>query len=113
MQSSGGWLPDLVARPAVPCVRCGERIPGLGWGERCPACLTERKRRASRIARRISLFAALLTAILLGWRMPVSENSRIWIGVGTLSTFLLVRVIAMRVAMEFLPEGRERAREGE
>ena len=107
MQSYGGWRPDLVALPEVPCVRCGERIPGLAWGERCPACLTERKRRARRIARRISLFTALLTAVMLGWRMTVDENSRIWIGIGTLSTFLLVRVIAMRLAMEFLPEGRE------
>jgi hypothetical protein len=104
MQSPGAWQPDLGLLPEVPCVRCGERVRGLAWGERCRACLAERKRRARRLARRISLAAALLTAVILSWRMPVSETSRIWIGIGTLSSFLLVRTIAFRVAMEFLSD---------
>lgn len=88
----------------VPCVRCQERVAGLAWGERCPRCREERKRRASRIARRISLVAALLVAIGMGLRGPVTEDSRIYIGIGVLATFLLVRMIALRIAMEFLPD---------
>jgi hypothetical protein len=41
---------------------------------------------------------------MLGWRLPASPNTRMWIGIGTLATLLLVRTIVMRVAMEFLPE---------
>lgn len=90
----------------VPCIRCQERVIGLAWGERCPRCRKERKRRASRIARRISLVAALLVAIGMGLRGggPVTEDSRIYIGIGALATFLLVRMIALRIAMEFLPD---------
>ena len=88
----------------VPCVRCGERIPGLGWGERCPTCLAERRRRARRLARRISLVAALLAAVILGLRVSPGTDARLWIGIGTLSTFLLTRLIAYRIAMEMLPD---------
>jgi hypothetical protein len=98
MPSLGGWQPE------VPCIRCGERVRGLGWGERCARCLAERKRRASRLARRISLVAALVVAVVLGLRAPAGTDSRLWIAIGTLATFLLVRKIAMRVAMEFLKD---------
>ncbi len=97
-------MPSPVGSPEVPCVRCHERIPGLAWGERCPACQAQRRRRANQLARRISLLAALITAVTLGWRLPPSPNQRMWIGIGTLSVFLLVRTITMRAAMEFLPD---------
>lgn len=98
MRSLGAYQPE------VPCVRCGERIAGLAWGERCPACLAERKRRARRMARRISLVAALVAAVILGLRVTPGTDARLWIGIGTLSTFLLTRLIAFRIAMELLPE---------
>lgn len=98
MRSLGGYLPE------VPCARCHERVAGLAWGERCPACRKERKRRASRLARRISLAAALVAAVILGLRATPGTDARTWIGIGTLATFLLVRVIAFRLAMEFLPD---------
>ena len=88
----------------VPCVRCGEHVRGLGWGERCPSCLAQRRRRARRLARRISLVAALLAAVLLGLRVSPGTDARLWIGIGTLSTFLLTRLIAYRIAMEMLPD---------
>ena len=43
-------------------------------------------------------------AIVLGLGRPVTEASRLWIGGGVLITFILVRVIAMRIAMEYLPD---------
>lgn len=91
-------------RPEVPCVRCGERIAGLGWGERCRVCQAERKGRARRLARRISLLAALVAAVILSLRVTPGTDARLWIGIGTLSTFLLSRIIAFRIAMELLPE---------
>jgi predicted nucleic acid-binding Zn ribbon protein len=99
MPSLGGLRP-----PEVPCVRCGERVPGLGWGERCRDCLADRKRRARRLARRISLVAALLTATALGLQAPRAADARVWIAIGTVATFLLVRTIVQRVAMEFLKD---------
>lgn len=98
MPSLGGFQPE------VPCARCHERVPGLAWGERCAACQKERTRRASRLARRISLAAALIAAVALGLRATPGTDARLWIGIGTLATFLLVRVIALRLAMEFLPD---------
>jgi hypothetical protein len=98
MPSLGGFQPE------VPCARCHERIPGLAWGDRCPRCHALRRARARRIARRISLLAALLTAVLLGWTTQPGPSQRTWIGVGTLAAFFFVRLIAYRVAMEFLPD---------
>jgi len=98
-------MPSLGGLQAeVPCVRCHERIPGLAWGERCPACRAERKRRASRLARRISLVASLGAAVLLGFKVSPGPDARMWIGGGVLATFLLTRVIVQRVAMELLPD---------
>jgi hypothetical protein len=96
MRSLGGYQPE------VPCVRCGEHIAGLGWGARCPACQAERRRRATRLARRISLLAALLAAVILSLRAAPGTDTRLWVGIGTLSTFLLARIIAFRIAMEVL-----------
>jgi Zn finger protein HypA/HybF involved in hydrogenase expression len=90
--------------PEVPCVVCGRRVSGLGWGDRCPDCQARRKRRASRLARSISLASALVVAILLKYRAPPGTDPRLWIGIGTLTTFLLVRVIVLRVAMEVLKD---------
>ena len=98
-------MPSLGGLQAeVPCVRCHERIPGLPWGERCPACRAERARRARKLARRISLLAALIAALILGFRIPPGPDVRMMIGIGVLGTFLLTRVIAQRLAMEFLPD---------
>ena len=41
-------VPLLSGLPEVPCAKCERRVRGLGWGELCPDCLAERKRRASR-----------------------------------------------------------------
>lgn len=92
--------------PEVPCARCRTPVAGLAWGARCPACQQERRRRARRLARRLALLAALVAGALLSWRVPApwSEESRVWIGIGALGTFLLVRLIAIRIAMEFLPD---------
>jgi hypothetical protein len=72
-------------RPEVPCVRCGRRVWGLGWGELCPECLAERKTRA---------YVAL--------RMSGAPMARLYGAIAVLATYIIVRRIATQIAMEYL-----------
>jgi hypothetical protein len=93
MRSPGGL-------PEVPCAKCGERIRGLPWGELCPRCRTERARRASRVANRISLAATLLMGLYVAFRMPPEPMARLYGAIAVLATYIIVRRIAVRVALE-------------
>jgi hypothetical protein len=95
MQSLGGL-------PEVPCARCGRRVRGLRWGDLCPDCLAERKRRASRLASRISLAAALLMAAYVVIGFPPAPMARLYGGIAVLAMYIIVRRIATHVAMEYL-----------
>ena len=88
--------------PEVPCAKCGRRLPGLPWGELCPDCLAERKGRASRLARRISLAATVLMTAYVALRLPADPMARLYAGIAVLATYIIVRRIATRVAMEYL-----------
>lgn len=88
--------------PEVPCAKCGRRIDGLPWGELCPDCLAERKRRASRLAGRISLAATVLMAAYVALRVPADPTARLYAAIAVLATYIIVRRIATRVAMEYL-----------
>ena len=96
MLSPSGW-------PEVPCARCEERVAGLAWGARCPACTAERAGRASRLARRISLLATLLVGLYVLWRVPPIPLARIYGGIAILVTYIVVRKVVHRVALEHLP----------
>jgi hypothetical protein len=86
--------------PEVPCASCGRRVLGLPWGDICPQCRSARSRRASRIANRISLAATLLMGLYVAFRMPPDPMARIYGAVAVLATYIIVRRIASRVAME-------------
>ena len=86
--------------PEVPCAKCGERVVGLAWGDLCPVCRAERSRRASRVANRISLAATLLMGLYVALTMPHDPMARIYGAVAVLATYIIVRRIASRVAME-------------
>jgi hypothetical protein len=86
--------------PEVPCPRCGERFVGLAWGELCPRCRAERSRRASKVANRISLAATLLTGLYVALTLPREPMARTYGAVAVLATYIIVRRIASRVAME-------------
>lgn len=88
--------------PEVPCVRCGNRIRGLGWGELCPDCFAKRKGRAKRLAGRISLAATVLMAAYVAIRIPAAPMARLYGGIAVLATYIIVRRIATRVALEYL-----------
>jgi len=86
--------------PEVPCARCGERVAGLPWGELCPACRAQRQRRASRLANRISLAATALMGLYVAFRMPPDPMARLYGAIAVLATYIIVRRIAARVALE-------------
>ena len=88
--------------PEVPCARCERRVVGLAWGDLCPQCRAERSRRASRIANRISLAATLLMGVYVALTMPHDPMARSYGAIGVLATYIIVRRIASRVAMETL-----------
>ena len=95
-------MQSLSGLPEVPCVRCQRRIRGLAWGDLCPDCLAERKGRASRLASRISLAATVLMAAYVAVRVPPEPMARIYAAIAVLATYIIVRRIATRVAMEYL-----------
>jgi hypothetical protein len=78
-------------------------VPGLGWGELCPACRTERARRANRLARRISLPATLFVGLYVVLRMPHYPLARVYGVIAILVTYIAVRKVVERVAIEMLP----------
>ncbi|MEO7137694.1 MAG: hypothetical protein ABI037_08245 [Gemmatimonadales bacterium] len=88
--------------PEVPCAKCGRRLSGLPWGELCPECRAEREGRASRLAGRISLAATVLMAAYVALRVPADPTARLYAGIAVLATYIIVRRIAGRVAMEYL-----------
>ena len=93
-------MPSLGGLPEVPCARCGERIAGLPWGELCPRCRAERSRRASRLANRISLAATLAMGLYVAYRMPPDPMARLYGAIAVVATYIIVRRIAARVALE-------------
>ena len=94
--------PLASAEPPAPCAKCLTRVPGRPWGDLCPDCRAELRRRASPMARRISLLAALLV-IIYAWReIELTPTSRIWVAGIAVGTYFLVRRIATQVAMEVL-----------
>jgi hypothetical protein len=88
--------------PEVPCARCERRVVGLAWGDLCPPCRAERSRRASRIANRISLAATALMGLYVAFRMPSDPMARVYGAVAVLATYIIVRRIVSRVAMEIM-----------
>lgn len=96
MPSPAGWR-------EVPCVECGEFVPDIDFGERCPPCFARRKTRATRVARQVALGATLLMGAWTLWTLPSSPVGRWYAALGVPVTYVLVRKIAVRFAMEALP----------
>ena len=77
---------------------------GLAWGELCPECRSERAARSSRLGNRVSLAATVLMAAYVAWRVPADPTGRFYGAVAVVATYIIVRRIASRIAMEFLPQ---------
>jgi DNA-directed RNA polymerase subunit RPC12/RpoP len=96
MPSPAGWR-------EVPCVECGRFVEGIDFGERCDECFARRLARARRVARRAAAIVAGLVVIWNLWHLPAATLGRWYAAIAVPITYLLVRVIAGRIAMEFLP----------
>jgi hypothetical protein len=88
--------------PEVPCAKCGRRVRGLAWGDLCADCAAERRRRASRLAGRVALGAAVVAAAYVALRVPADPTARYYGALAVLVTYVLVRKIVQRIAMEVM-----------
>ena len=86
--------------PEAPCASCGARVVGLAWGDICPQCRAARSKRASWLANRISLAATLLMGLYVAFRLPHDPMARVYGAVAVLATYIIVRRVVSRVAME-------------
>ncbi|HZE74364.1 MAG TPA: hypothetical protein VE091_03580 [Gemmatimonadales bacterium] len=96
-------MPSLSGLPEVPCAKCGKRVPGLAWTELCPECRWEREARARRLSSRVALAATALMGLYLMLRLPATPGLRLYAVIAVIATYIIVRRIASRLAMEFLP----------
>jgi 16S rRNA A1518/A1519 N6-dimethyltransferase RsmA/KsgA/DIM1 with predicted DNA glycosylase/AP lyase activity len=64
--------------------------------------VAERKTRARRLAGRISLAATVLMAAYVALRMAGAPMARLYGAIAVLATYIIVRRIATRIAMEYL-----------
>jgi len=97
MQLSGG-------SPDVPCLTCGKRVYGLAWGTDCPECHAKREARASRLGGRVALVATALMGLYVWLRVPTEPAlARVYGAIAVLATYVIVRRIVSRTAMEYLP----------
>jgi len=97
MRLSGG-------SPEVPCLTCGKRVFGLPWGADCPECHALRSRRAGSLAGRVALGATAVMALYVWLRVPAEPAlGRLYGAIAVLATYVLVRRIVSRIAMEYLP----------
>jgi len=95
-------MPSLGGLPEVPCARCGKRVPRIAWGGLCPECRWEREGRARRISSRAALGATLLMGGYVMLRVPADSTARLISVVAVLATYVIVRRIVGRLAMEFM-----------
>jgi hypothetical protein len=56
------------------------------------------------VAHRISLAATALMAAYVAFRLPGDPSSRLYGAIAVLATYIIVRRVAIRAAMEFLPK---------
>jgi hypothetical protein len=95
-------MPSLGGSPEVPCARCGKRVPRIAWGDLCPECRWQREARARKIASRAALAATAGMGVYVMLRVPADSTARLVSVVAVLATYVIVRVIVNRIAMEMI-----------
>ena len=88
--------------PPAPCAKCGQRAPGIKWGDLCYECQAELRRRASPLARIISLLVVGAVIVYAFSRLTLTPSVRIWVAAIAIATYFLVRKIVTQIAVEFL-----------
>jgi uncharacterized protein (DUF983 family) len=99
--------------PPAPCARGRQRAPGVKWGDLCPACLAELRRRASPLARIISLLCVGAVVWFAFARLPLTMTVRIWVAAIAIATYFLVRRIVTQIAVEVLKGRTDRWTDGQ
>jgi hypothetical protein len=101
--------PLASVEPPVPCAECLTRVSGIRWGDLCPDCRERLRRRASPLARRISLFASLLVILYAWLDVPLTPRNKVWVAAIAVGTYFLARKMATQVLMEFMrrPSGNQ------
>ena len=84
-------------------MECGAFVEGIDFVQRCRACQKRRVARASRVARWAGLSATLLMAYWVSSRGPATSLMRWTVLAAIPLTYVLVRTIGFRIAMEVLP----------
>jgi hypothetical protein len=95
-------MPSLGGSPEVPCAKCGKRVPRIAWGDLCPECRWQREARARKIASRAALAATAGMGVYVMLRVPADSTARLVSVVAMLATYVIVRVIVNRIAMEMI-----------
>lgn len=96
-------MPSPLGWREVPCVECGKLVEGIDFGERCRSCQARRHSKVNRIARLAGLVAAFLAATWI-FLQPATSPAGRWVGIVAVpTTYLLVRLVVGRIAMELLP----------
>ena len=95
-------MPSLGGSPEVPCAKCGKRVPRIAWGDLCPECRWQREARARKIASRAALAATAGMGVYVMLRVPADSTARLVSVVAVLATYVIVRVIVNRIAMEMI-----------
>ena len=96
MPSPNGFL-------EVPCAKCGRKGSKIQWGDLCPVCVEDKKRRASRIGRWAALPATIAVGVWVMIAVPEAvPTARVYGMVAVVATYILVRRIVSRVARDFL-----------
>jgi hypothetical protein len=95
-------MPSLGGSPEVPCARCGKRVPRIAWGDLCPECRWQREARARKIASRAALAATAGMGVYVMLQVPADSTARLVSVVAVLATYVIVRVIVNRIAMEMI-----------
>jgi hypothetical protein len=87
----------------VPCARCGRTGTKIQWGDVCPVCRDEKRRRASRIGRRAAVPATIAVGAWVLLSVPSDVPvARIYGMVAVVATYVLVRRIVSRIAQDFV-----------
>ena len=87
----------------VPCARCGRKGSKIQWGDVCPVCREEKRRKASRIGRMAAVPSTLAVGLWVLFSVPEDVPlARIYGMVAVVATYILVRRIVSRVAQDFV-----------
>jgi hypothetical protein len=77
-------------------------VPRIAWGDLCPECRWQREARARKISSRVALAATVAMGLYVMLRVPPDSTARLVSVVAVLATYVIVRVIANRIAMEMI-----------